>query len=268
MLCTSLGYHVCINLPLLVFALYLQSLVLLALTSLSISFASCALAATQARLPQGKERFWSRPLVGILFFLQPIVRGWARFKWRGIAGPKKPSLKLALPSTAEAPETVVYWSDGSVDRYQFLQRILTRLDQEGWSSKTDSGWTNYDIEILAPVWSRLKLLTVSEDLETGKKTFRCRMRGTWSLSARLVLVAISAAVLFLILGLAKDFPWVWLSLVAIPLAVWVMDDERREYENGLAAIVDLAAGDQQLTRLDSNGRGKQETISAVSPSTV
>jgi len=257
MFCTSLGYHACINLPLVLLAFYFQSFVLMALTSLCVSLGSCALATAQARLPGGKQRFWSRPLVCLLFFLQPIVRGWARFKWRVLAGPRRPSLDLKsqkiTAASGELPETSLYWSDGSIDRYQFLQRILTRLDQQGWSSKTDSGWTSYDIEIFAPHWSRLRLLTVSEDLAHGKKTFRCRIRGSWSLYAKLMFGLLAGAVLFLILSTARNYPWIWFSLVAIPLAVWVIDDERQDYEHALAAIVDTVASDHALTPIDSDG---------------
>ncbi len=130
---------------------------------------------------------------------------------------------------------------------------MTRLDQHGWTSKTDSGWTSYDIEVFAPYWSRLRLLTVSEDLEHGKRTFRCRIRSSWSLSAKLVFGAIAIVVMILVASLAQDNPWIWLSLVAIPLALWVIEDERQDYEQAAAAIVDTAAADHDLTRLDSNG---------------
>ncbi len=114
MLCTSLGYHACINVPLLVLAFYFDSFVLLALTSAGISLGACAVAAAQARLPAGKQRFWSRSLVCLLFFLQPIVRGWARFKWRVLAGPRRPSPEFtsqkATPAFGEVRETSAYWS--------------------------------------------------------------------------------------------------------------------------------------------------------------
>ena len=82
MLCTSLGYHLCVSLPLLALAFQLDSFIPLAIVSFGISVGACALAAVQAKLPRQKRRFWSRPLVALLFFLQPIVRSWARFKWR------------------------------------------------------------------------------------------------------------------------------------------------------------------------------------------
>jgi glycosyltransferase involved in cell wall biosynthesis/FtsH-binding integral membrane protein len=251
LLCTSLGYHVFVSLPLLVLALYFDSMVLMAITSLAISFAACSVAAAQARLAAEKQKFWSRPLICLLFLLQPLVRGWARFKWRILAGQRKQSFRLKTEGTRgeECPETSVYWSDGSIDRFQFLKRIVAKLDEEGWSAKTDSGWTSYDIEIFTPIWSRLKLLTVSEELENGKRTFRCRIRGSWSLPARLLFLAIVAAAVVVVMAMAKENPWTWFSVVAIPLAAWIIDDEQADYQQALARIVDGVAGEQKLKHL-------------------
>src|SRR5207249_3158068 len=121
MLCTSLGYQVCVNLPLLLLAFYFDTFVPLALASVVVSVGACALAAVQANLPRSKHRFWSRPLVALLFLLQPIVRGWTRFKWRvnllsGTTPVRLGPAALDQPPD-ELPELVAYWSDGAVDRY-------------------------------------------------------------------------------------------------------------------------------------------------------
>jgi len=145
-----------------------------------------------------------------------------------------------------------------VDRYQFLQRILARLEQGGWSARTDSGWTSYDIEVFAHVLSRLRLLTVSEELEQGKRTFRCRIRAGWSLSAKLLFGAITGAALITTLAVAQYWPSVWLSLVLIPLAIWIIEDERQDYErhgepieNKLQVEMEvLVVNDHPISKLD------------------
>ncbi|PYJ07797.1 MAG: glycosyl transferase [Verrucomicrobia bacterium] len=254
MLCTSLGYQVCVNLPLLLLAFYFDTFVPLALASVVVSVGACALAAVQANLPRSKHRFWSRPLVALLFFLQPIVRGWTRFKWRvnllsGTTPVRLGPAALDQPPD-ELPEMVAYWSDGAVDRYRFLNGITSRLNQSGWSSKTDSGWSTYDLEIPAHLWTRLRLTTVGEELEQGRKTFRCRIRGFWSVPARIVFGALSVALCVLILTLARTTPWIWMSLIALPLAGWVFDEGRQEYERALAALIDGVAKEQALTKLE------------------
>ena len=77
MLCTTLEYHILVSLPLWVLSATFHYLFPLAVTSLLISLGVCVAAAWQASLPRQKTRWWSRPLVAMLFHLQPIVRGWA-----------------------------------------------------------------------------------------------------------------------------------------------------------------------------------------------
>ena len=135
----------CVNLPLLLIAFYFDTFVPLALASLGVSAGACVLAAAQANLPRSKQRFWSRPLVALLFLLQPLVRGWARFKWRlnRLSGQADIPLEpLPGGSGWELPETAVYWSGGRVDRYRFLNGILSKLEQLGWSYKADTGWSS------------------------------------------------------------------------------------------------------------------------------
>src|SRR6185503_7264413 len=82
MLLTSFEFHVLITLPLLALSAPFHFLFPLALASLVISLAVCVAAACQAELPKDRRRVWSRPLVALLFFLQPIARGWARYQGR------------------------------------------------------------------------------------------------------------------------------------------------------------------------------------------
>ncbi len=255
MFCTSLSYHVFINLPALVLAAYFPAFVPLAAACVGVSAGACVLAAAQANLPAKKRRFWTRPLVALLFFLQPVVRGWACFKRRlNLLSTERRVVPEALPagSAVELPDTAVYWSKGSVTRYAFLKGILSKLDQAGWGFRTDTGWTTYDVEIPALFWTRLRLTTVSEELEQGKMNFRCRIRGSWSLAGRIVFGGIAVAVAALILGLATTTPWIWLSLIVLPLIFWGLEEERQEYERALAALIDTVASQQGLASLASH----------------
>src|SRR5436305_13142038 len=82
MFCTSLEYYAFVTLPLFVFSAPFRFLLPMPMASLAMSLAVCVAAAIQAELPPNRSRPWSRPLVGWLFFLQPIVRGWARYQAR------------------------------------------------------------------------------------------------------------------------------------------------------------------------------------------
>ena len=249
MFCTSLGYHVCINLPLLVLAFYLAHFVPLAVASLGFSVGSCALAAIQANLPRHKRCLWSRPLVALLFFLQPIVRGWARFKWRISLLSGRRESQMELPSVAaanEMPERITYWSDGRVDRYQFLAAILAKLDRAGWIYRTDTGWTTHDVEVLAHVWTRLRLTTVSEDLGQDKRNFFCRIHASWSLPARILLALTVLGIVLGLTSLVEQHPWAWMSLAVLPLAIWMIEDEALQQQKTLAALIKLAASERAM----------------------
>jgi hypothetical protein len=95
----------------------------------------------------------------------------------------------------------------------------------------------------------LALTTVSEELGQGKKNFRCRIRSAWSLPAKLVFWGVAASVALLIVFLAESFPWLWLSLTALPLVGWIFDEQREEYERSLARLLDTAAQERGLVKL-------------------
>ncbi len=253
LLCTSLGYHLLVNLPLLLLAFYFGAFIPLAGLSAAISISACVLAAIQARLPPQKRRFWSRPLVALLFFLQPIARGWARFKlWFNLRVGQERVQVAPLPPTAdrEPPEMYAYWTDRSVDRYDFLQRVLSKLDQADWAFKADTGWTTQDLELTAGLWTRLALTTVTEELGQGKKNLRCRVRSCWSLPARIGFWGLAVAVAFTVYTFAPAIPWLWMSLIVLPVVGWFFDDASREYERALAVVLDTVAANHKMVRLN------------------
>ena len=96
---TSIEYHVFVTLPLLIVALSFGFLIPLAITSLLLSLTVCVMAATQAKIPDRKKQFWSRPLVALMYFLQPIVRGAARYQGRL----NLPATPLAAAAESRSP---------------------------------------------------------------------------------------------------------------------------------------------------------------------
>jgi GT2 family glycosyltransferase len=74
MIFTKLEFHAFVTLPLMLLSLWFAPLAWLAAASLLLSAGVCMLAGARADLPPNKRRWWSRPLVALLFFLQPIVR--------------------------------------------------------------------------------------------------------------------------------------------------------------------------------------------------
>jgi glycosyltransferase involved in cell wall biosynthesis len=255
MLCTALGYHVFINLPLILLAFYFDAFKVLAFASFGISAGTCALAAIQANLPRNKHRVWSRPLIGLLFFLQPFVRGMARFKWRlNLLSGRRQLLRTLTPIDSEPPETVVYWCKGDRSRYQFLSGILAQLENSGWTPQTDSGWDNFDLDIPVALWTRLKLTTVTEELEQGRLTFRCRIEGRWSLGAGLVFILVTSGLLAALILLAAAWPWAWMGLILLPLLLWKFEDDRLAAQHALLEVIDAVAQQQQLIAIPAATR--------------
>jgi glycosyltransferase involved in cell wall biosynthesis len=255
MLCTSLEYHVVVNLPLLALSVPFRSLFPLALASIMLSLGVCAVAGAQADLPRNKRRFWSRPMVALLFFLQPIVRGWARYQGRLDFGPtpKKAveSLQsLSLQDRPAALDLVEYWSDTTKDRLDFVRRILERLDKEGWETKPDAGWSDFDVEILGSRWCHLQLATVVEPHAKGKQMVRCRLRTAWSLFAKVVLCSMLGFELVVIGFVWHALWWIWFLVLTVPAFVWYVNRNRRDLQRLISVVLDDIARKNGLIKLN------------------
>src|SRR6185436_2117214 len=133
---------------------------------------------------------WSRPLVAALFFLQPVVRGLARYRGRLTLQPTPQSARQRLAAyQRHGPgelDEVQYAGPDTLDRIGFLSAVQERLDQQGWTSKSDTGWSDHDIEVYGSRWSWLRLTNVTESYGVGGRVFRCRLQAGWSLPAKVL----------------------------------------------------------------------------------
>jgi hypothetical protein len=222
--------------------------------SVAISFAVCIAAGTQAELLRNKKRLWSRPLVALMFFLQPIVRGWARYQGRlsirptpSVAGESLESLQLKdQPGRIDHVE---YWAEVWMDRLQFVRSILARLEEQGWQFKADTGWSEFDVEIFGNRWSNLQLTTVAEPHRGEKQMFRCRLRTTWSLSAKVAFWSALGFELLIIGIVGTTLPWLWLLLLIQPAFVWFFDREQKDLKRIIAVLLDDVAKRRALLKI-------------------
>jgi O-antigen biosynthesis protein len=258
LLCTALGYHVLVTGSLLVLGVYYAPLQPVGWVSLLLSLAACGVAGFQARLPRARQRFWSRPLVAVLFFLQPIVRGWARFKWRLSLRDRfaRQSPTTAVrPSDAMQANQLHYWTrSSSADRYEFLTRVMAQCGAVGWDAETVTGWTRYDLRIAAGPWTKIKLTTTTEDLGHNERTLRCRIESGWSLPAWLGLGG-GIALVLLLLQFRTVTPWVWMSLLLLPMINWFFEAARDVCLATLEREFDSIAAVQQFTKIAPVGTG-------------
>jgi len=255
MLATTMEYHVVVNLPLLVLCVPFWQILPLTIASVLLSISVCIAAACQADLVQTKHRFWSRPLIALLFFLQPIARGWARYQGRLSL---RPTPSPALESLASLPiqdrsgplNRLEYWAEKWVDRIQFIKQILGKLDEQGWQSRIDAGWSDHDIEVYGSRWAQLQLATVSEPYAGGKEILRCRLDTTWSLPAKLAFFTMLVVDVLLIGLLQHKFPWIW-ALVATPVIFAIfMIREQRSLQRLISLVIGSAAKQCGLIRID------------------
>ncbi|MBI4663803.1 MAG: glycosyltransferase [Verrucomicrobia bacterium] len=272
MLVTSLEYHVLLTLPLFVLSVVIDPFLPLALTSVALSLAVCAVAAAQAELPASKRRVWSRPLVALLFFLQPIVRGWARYRGRLTV----PRTRLAdyetldslnLKEAGQRFDEAAYWNERNLGRTEFLAGIMERLDRRGWPNKQDTGWNLFDIEILGNRWCHLQLLSAAEELAQDKRLIRCRFKTRWTLLAKTTFWSMAGLELLIIGSVGSVAPWVWFLLLSLPAFGWWLDSVQRDLRRLVGVFLDETAKEMGLIKIELgvSGSKKQEAANRTKP---
>src|SRR5262249_45175618 len=211
------------------------------------------LAAAQADLPKRKRRFWSRPLVALLYFLQPIERGLARYRaqlqFRSSAEPRLRNQGADAPDGDELIRNLTFWSDGKLTRAIFLTSLINRLEAMRWQFRADSGWSRYDIEINESRWSRLRMITATEQLDRGYMNIRCRLDTSWSLQAGVLIWVLSAAELIIASLLAPLLPWVWMLLVSLPVVIWFLEFKQIELRSATTDLLCSVARDLRFIRV-------------------
>ncbi|HLX70693.1 MAG TPA: glycosyltransferase [Verrucomicrobiae bacterium] len=256
MLCTSLEYYLFVVLPFWVLSGLFHHLFPVAIATLLLPLAVCGLAGAQAILPKNKISWWSRPLVALLFLLQPIVRGFARYRGRVAQQPLKLASQESLDSLVlfhgkQPLNETQYWAAQRIDRLDYVAAILQRLHVRGWPHKSDVGWSDYDVEIYGSRWAHLLLTTVAEDHPQDRQLVRCRLRAMWSLQAK--------AVFWTLLGLELVFigvagfkrPWPWFILLTLPVFGWFVLRERRKLQSVTTVFLDELAKERGLTKIHS-----------------
>ncbi|HYG23847.1 MAG TPA: glycosyltransferase [Verrucomicrobiae bacterium] len=252
--CTSLEYHLLITFPLWVMSAVSHYFIPLALASMLITLSVCALAAYQAVVPREQRRWWSRPLVALMHLLQPLVRGAARYQGRLAVTPLRLESQqsidsLALRGSPRPLGEVQYWAEQRIERIDFVKAMLDRLDKKGWPNRTDTGWNDYDVEIYGTRWSHLQVATVAEEHPKQRQLIRCRLRPTWSLSARIAFSALLGFALLIIGWIGS--PWAWLTLLVLPAFVWWLRQDQRSLQSIITVFLDELA--KQMGLFPHNG---------------
>jgi hypothetical protein len=143
---------------------------------------------------------------------------------------------------AEAAAQLCFWSKNGVDRYAFLARIIASLESSKTQVHLDTGWGKHDVEIIPNRWTRLVLTTVNEYLADEKIFHRCRLKGKWSVLAKILFGVAVVDELLLVSQFGGSHPWLWMLLLTLPLLAWFFDDELRHHKLATATVIkDTAA---------------------------
>jgi len=263
MLCTTLEYYLFVVFPLWILTGIFQHLLPVAVASLALPIGVCVLAGAQAALPKNKIEWWSRPLVALLFFLQPIVRGLARYQGRLAQPPLKMESQesldsLALFHSAKALDEVRYWASERMDRVDYVAAIIRELQARGWPNKSDVGWSDYDLEIIGSRWSRLLLVTVAEDHPEKRQLVRCRLRAAWSFQAKVVFWGSLALEMVFIGMIGFERPWPWLILSTLPVFWWFVRREGRKLQSLVTVFLDQLAKARGLVKIDAGAEAEKK----------
>lgn len=257
MLCTTLEYHLFVIIPLWILTGIFHYLLPLAIVSVLIPVGVCALAGVQAALPKNKTKWWSRPLVALLFFLQPIVRGFARYQGRLTQSSLKLAAQesidsLALFHSGRSLKEVQYWAAERIDRVEYVATILRRLQERGWPNKSDVGWSDYDVEISGSRWSHLLLTTVAEDHPQSRQMVRCRLRAIWSFHAKVIFWTLLAVELVFVGVIGFQEIWPWFILLTLPVYGWFIMRERRKLQSVVTVFLDQLAKERGFVKIHSD----------------
>lgn len=252
---TSPEFLVLVVVPACVFALAFNWLWPVALVTVLLPPFLALAAASRVVTPPDRTRWWTRPLVAVLFLLQPLVRGTARHRARLNLRTEVPhnadSLEVRARVYADGPvHERTYWSPTWRDRREWIARIVHTLEQQGWPCRADAGWSDFDLEVFGSRWSRLALATVAESNRDRSQTLRCRLRPRWTLSAQLAFWGAAAALLALVGLFDVNWKGAWVPVVVLGSLAWFLRRQGRMLQCRLTVVLDEVARDWKLTPPD------------------
>jgi glycosyltransferase involved in cell wall biosynthesis len=266
-LLTSLEWHVVFTVGGVLLALVWPSLWPLPVLTLLASLGVVTVAAARVELPPWQKHWWSRPLVAILYLLQPIVRAWPKYARRLHRSETPPAARATVRALAAqynrlgTRHTLNYWNEAGIERLTFLETLLEALDRDQWQSRADSGWDEFDLTIFGDRFSKVLVKTVSENHGGQKRLLRARLLAGWTLRGKISLFVVALAMCIvarlwwsIMLPVARVPVWMLWSLTGLPLVLiglWAGYLHLRALRSlRLAvALLDVTAQQLRLTKL-------------------
>jgi glycosyltransferase involved in cell wall biosynthesis len=225
-----------------------------------------AVASSQAPAP--KHKHWlSSPLIALLNYRQPIVRGWARYsvrlkakvlnaQTRGFRRTKR------LPFAPDDHYTLRYWSSTGQDRFVLLKKITDEVRAVGWRYRLDSGWNGWDMEIYGSRYAKMRITSATEKHGGSGRLVRLKIEPIMSNFCRALLAASSILALVLLLDM---WPFSRTALL-IPIAWWAMYSVNRwRVSAPVFGLIDEAAENAGFYPIATNKPESHEDPKPKSP---
>lgn len=199
--------------------------------------------ARRVRLPADTP-WWCRPLVGLLYVIQPAVREWTRITYDLRLGRPKSSLDPTdKPCQVKKISPLVYdlyWnSNRGIGREALLEEITREARTLKWLGVFNNAWAPWDVKLVGDVWHTLYIHTASEELGDGKRFTRARIVSKPTFVNRAVSVGSlvwSAAAL-----VTLNYAALPIALLATAVALWQNVSSRRSCLSAVTRMVSLAA---------------------------
>lgn len=225
--------------------------VLLSAGMWSLSLGMAVHSAVRAPLPR-KFPWWSRPLVGCLYLLQPLIRGWHRqthllrhMLLPVIPGEAKELARKQVRRISGCVRDLYFSSDRGQGRNQLLSTLVEEAARCGWRGDFDDGWSTFDVKLVGDAWHDIRIRTATEELGWPNRftRARCLVRPTVfnSLVSALVLIWSAAA----LVSMQR-----WAMAVTIVLALGLLWGRFRSRRRCLAAVTTLVAKAGARARLN------------------
>jgi hypothetical protein len=152
----------------------------------------------------------------------------------------------------EANAKWVYWSNGWLDRYDFLKSLVFEAEHHGFHVRQDTGWYDHDLEIYGDIWSRFYLTTATEELADGKMNLLCKIKLVWSPVAKALFWGAGCSVITLILICATYQPWVWMAPIGLPMLLWFIESKHLQTASTIGALIHQVAEHHHLQLIHPN----------------
>jgi len=249
---SSIEYHAVVALPLLILATGIGPLWPLALLAWILPPILCVLTAVRSTVPSDRRCWWSRLLVALLYYLQPLVRGSARFRTHLSVRDDVPE----VPDSLEARSRVYgdgsarereYWSSPWRERQEWIERILNELERHHWRCRPDAGWSRFDLAIFGSRWAWLEFVTVAEANRDRSQTLRARLRPRWTLSSHLTFWGVLGLQCLAFGALEIPLRYAWIPVLPQAAIAAGIFRKGRSLQCRLGVLLDDVAREWKLT---------------------